>query len=75
MLQHWSLILIAAGILGVGASMGLYAASDMVRVVAPSPDWLEKRSSINQWGARLMIVGAMLTLIGIVMAVGHWVYG
>jgi len=75
MLEYWWLILIAAGLLfGAGALIWLYAAAAMVRALAPSGDWLEKESRYNQWGRHLMKTGLMLLVIGLAMAVAHWMY-
>jgi hypothetical protein len=53
MLSYWWLMLFAAGIMfGAGAILWMNAATAMVRVVAPSTDWIERESQDSIRGAR-----------------------
>jgi hypothetical protein len=73
MLEYWWLALIAAGVLfAAGAVMWFYGAAAMVRVMAPSAEWLARESRFNRLAAGLMTIGAICAVIGIAMAVGYW---
>ena len=73
MWEYWLILLLAACMaFGAGAVIWLYTAIDLTRVVSPSGRWLTRESRYNTWGVRLMTVGAVLAVIGIALAVGHW---
>jgi hypothetical protein len=73
--EYWWLILVAAGItFGIGAAIWMYAATALVRAVAPSTCWLEKLARLSTLGVWLMTISAGLAAIGIVMVVGHWAH-
>jgi hypothetical protein len=73
--EYWWLILVAAGItFGIGAAIWMYAATALVRVVAPSRCWLEKKARLGTLGVWLMTISAGVAAIGIVIVVGHWAY-
>jgi hypothetical protein len=72
MLGYWWVILVAGAVMfGAGAIMWTNAAAAMVRVVTPSAAWLKKESKFSTWGARLMMMGAILAVIGVMIAVRH----
>ena len=68
----WILLLAACGALGAGAVIWLYTAIALTRVVSPSGRWVAQELRYNTWGVRLMTVGAVLGVIGIALAIGHW---
>jgi hypothetical protein len=72
MQSYWWVILVAGAItFGAGTIMWMNAAAAMVRIVAPSAAWLKKESKFSTWGARLMMMGAILAVIGVMIAVRH----
>jgi predicted PurR-regulated permease PerM len=72
-MTYWWIFLIAAcATLGVGATLWLFTATALTRAVSPSADWLDRQSRYNRWGSRLVTVGAALAVIGIALAIGHW---
>jgi hypothetical protein len=72
MFSYWWVILVAGAItFGAGAIMWMNAAAAMVRVVMPSAAWIKKESKFSSWGARLMAIGAILAVIGVMIAVRH----
>jgi hypothetical protein len=73
MTEYWWILLAAAGLtVGIGASLWLYTAIDLTRVVSPSARWLAREARFNTWGIRLMALGAVLAAIGAALAVGRW---
>jgi len=73
MWEYWWLMLIAGCCaLGAGAMIWLNTASAMTRVVTPSADWLKREARLNMLSPRLMTIGTVLAVVGVALAIGHW---